>query len=279
VTVTGPGGGATIRDLASLADCRRVAALEAEVWGDEMEIVPSGLLVVSAKRGGILLGAFDGDEMVGFVWSMPGRRDGRPMQWSHMLAVRPVARGRLLGVALKWAQRERALAQGIDLVEWTFDPLMARNAHLNFAWLGTVASTYLPDAYGALSGPLHRGTPTDRLIGEWWIRSREVVERASAPAAAPAPAADEAPDVIATAERGGWIAPADVRTDLEEPRIWLTVPPRFGAMQAEATDLAVAWRMAVREAFQAYFGRGYRVTAFRYDRDTEGGRYLLEPQP
>jgi predicted GNAT superfamily acetyltransferase len=264
-----------IHDLSSVADCRRVAALEAEVWGDEMEIVPAGLLVVSAKRGGILLGTFDGGELVGFVWSMPGRRGEVTTQWSHMLGVRPAARGRGVGIALKQAQRERALDQGLELVEWTFDPLMARNAHLNFARLGTVSSTYLRDAYGSLSGPLHRGTPTDRLIAEWWIRTPEVVRRVEGVVPGALTSHGETPQAIQVAAGTDWPEPVRVHSDSTAPMVELAVPPRFAEMQGAATGLALAWRMAVREGFEAYFGRGYRVEAFRYDRDSGGGAYRL----
>ena len=131
----------TIRPLTTLDDCRKVTELEKVVWGytDAEDVVPSPVLIVSIKRGGVLLGAFDGSgEMKGFVYSMPAIKDGRPTQWSHMLGVTPDARSTGIGADLKLAQREAALAMGIDLVEWTYDPLQAANAHLNFAKLGVV---------------------------------------------------------------------------------------------------------------------------------------------
>ena len=125
------------------------------MWGRDGELVPASVLLVSAKRGGILIGALDGSRLVGFVWSMPGVRDGAPTHWSHMLGVLPDVRGRGVGRDLKLAQRDRALAAGVDLIEWTFDPLQAANAHLNIATLGGTSSTYLVDAYGQMVGPLH----------------------------------------------------------------------------------------------------------------------------
>ena len=160
-----------------MAECRAVVDVQVAVWGQDGEIVPASLLSASVKRGGILIGAYDEDRLVGFVWSMPGSRDGRAMHWSHMLGVRPEMRGAALGERLKIAQRERALAAGVDLIEWTFDPLQAQNAHLNMSVLGCVASTYRVDAYGAMSGPLHRGTPTDRLVAEWELLAPHVVRR------------------------------------------------------------------------------------------------------
>src|SRR5687768_17158993 len=169
-----------IRPLTTLGDCLRVAALEREVWGytDGEDVVPAPVLIVSIKRGGILLGAFDAaDVMKGFVYSMPAIKDGRPTQWSHMLGVTADARSTGLGARLKLAQREAAIGMGVELIEWTFDPLQALNAHLNFAKLGVVASEYEENIYGESSSPLHRGTPTDRLVAEWHIRQPHVERR------------------------------------------------------------------------------------------------------
>lgn len=275
----------TLRDVTGHAECRAVVEVQEEVWGRDAETVPASLLSVSVKRGGILIGAFDAARLVGFVWSMPGRLEDRLTQWSHMLAVRPEARGYGLGERLKRAQRDRALAQGIDLVEWTFDPLQAINAHLNLARLGGVAGTYVADAYGAMAGPLHRGTPTDRLILEWWIRSPDVQRRLTAGAREGGPvlaARDaevrDAPAALTTAAAGSWITCGPVRTDLDARRLCVPVPPDFTGMQQQAPGAALAWRMAVRDVFQAYFARGYRAVDFFRDQDG-GGSYLLALAP
>jgi predicted GNAT superfamily acetyltransferase len=272
-----------LRDLTTVAECRAVVELQEEVWGRDAETVPASLLSVSAKRGGILIGAFDAGRLTGFVWSMPGWREDRPTHWSHMLAVRSEARGRGLGGRLKRAQRDRALAQGVDLVEWTFDPLQAANAHLNLARLGGVAATYVEDAYGTMAGPLHRGTPTDRLIVEWWIRSPHVERRLAAAGAGegggPALTARDAevrgaPAALTTATAGPWVACGPVRTDLDARRLCVPVPPDFTGMQQRAPDMALAWRTTVREVFQSYFARGYRAVDFSRDQEG-GGSYLL----
>ncbi|HUF46553.1 MAG TPA: GNAT family N-acetyltransferase [Vicinamibacterales bacterium] len=267
-----------IRDLHTLDECRGVVDLQVAVWGHDMETVPAGVLLVSAKRGGILIGAFDGDRLVGFVWSMPGWRDGRPTHWSHMLGVDPAARAKGLGAALKIAQRARALAQGVDLVEWTFDPLQAANAHLNFATLGVVASEYIVDAYGELTGPLHRGTPTDRLIAEWWIDrphvGRRLAVRSGTVVARSAEVLD-APSVLDTRATGDWSAPVAEHLELDVRRVRIPVPADFGRLQLEATSLALEWRLAARRAFQAYFARGYRAVDFYLDRARGGGVYVL----
>ena len=166
-----------IRPLTTLEDCRKVAELEKSVWGytDAEDVVPPPILIVSIKRGGILLGAFDAaGEMKGFVYSMAAIKDGRPTQWSHMLGVTPDARDAGLGEALKLAQREQALRMDIDLIEWTYDPLQALNAHLNFAKLGVVVEEYEENIYGESSSPLHRGTPTDRFVAQWGLTTPHV---------------------------------------------------------------------------------------------------------
>jgi predicted GNAT superfamily acetyltransferase len=167
------------RDLKRLADLRQVVELERRIWGyaNAEDLVPVPILVVSVKRGGILIGAFDAQTMVGFVYSLAGLKTGRPMQWSHMLGVLDPYRNAGLGFQLKLLQRSRALAMEQDLVEWTFDPLQAPNAHFNLRKLGVVVEEYRENVYGDSSSPLHRGAPTDRFIAEWWIRSPRVDER------------------------------------------------------------------------------------------------------
>jgi predicted GNAT superfamily acetyltransferase len=196
-----------------------------------------------------------------------------------MLGVLPASRARGVGHALKLAQRARTLAHGIELVEWTFDPLQAVNAHLNVARLGAVASTYLRDAYGALDGDLHRGTPTDRLVAEWWITRPHVRRRIDPAAALTARSADVMAASAAIDTRwsasGRWLEVEGVLDDVTAGRIEIAVPPEFTAMQQEALDLAQTWRQATRLAFERAFAKGYRVVDFHYDRERGGGRYLL----
>ena len=268
----------TLHDIHDLAGCRAVVDIQIAVWGRDAETVPASVLSVSIKRGGILIGGYDGETLVGFVWSMPGWRDGQPTHWSHMLGVLPEARGQGLGRELKLAQRLRAIGMGIDLIEWTFDPLQAPNAHLNFVCLGCVASTYLVDAYGAMSGPLHRGTPTDRLIAEWWVATPHVERRiARSPHALVAKTAEvtDAPSLIDYAKGPVWADPTAIRREVDAPRVMIPVPAAFSEMQQQHTEIALAWRLAIREAFTWAFGRGYRAVDFHLNREQGSGAYLL----
>ncbi len=132
------------------------------------------MFVVARAVGGQIFGAWDGEQLAGYALAIPGVRDGRPYLHSHMLAVSPEYRNRGIGMQLKLAQREDALARGIDLMEWTFDPLQMKNAYFNIEKLGAIVRRYTPDFYGPSTSPLHGSLPTDRLHAEWWLKSKRV---------------------------------------------------------------------------------------------------------
>jgi predicted GNAT superfamily acetyltransferase len=275
-----------IRDLHGLDDYRAVVALEQEIWGytDLNDIVTVPVLIITMKRGGILIGAFDErDRMVGFAFSIVGIKDGKPTQWSHMMGVVSEHRRSGLGRALKLAQRERAIAAGFELMEWTFDPLQALNAHLNFSRLGVVCQEYARNVYGESTSALHKGTPTDRFVVEWHLRSPHVerrIARSSGNAgpgiiAVRAQEAVDAPVVNQTTEAGQWTRPTSVDLSAEGPRVWMEIPSGFTEMQQQAPDLALEWRYHTREIFETYFARGYRAVDFEIGRR----RYLLALSP
>lgn len=164
-----------IRNCQGLDELRACVALQKEIWNfSDAELVPLRMFVVAEKVGGQVMGAFDGEEMVGFALSVPGTRSGHIYLHSHMLAVRKDHRNGGLGRRLKLLQGEDALARGIELIEWTFDPLEIKNAYLNIEKLGAIARRYNINQYGVTSSPLQGGLPSDRLIAEWWLRSKRV---------------------------------------------------------------------------------------------------------
>ncbi|MGA2184320.1 MAG: GNAT family N-acetyltransferase [Bryobacteraceae bacterium] len=179
---------AEVRALTAHHEFREAVRLQRQIWGfEDVELLPARLFVVATKIGGQVLGAFDGARMVGFCIAIPGvKRDGAAYLHSHMLGVLPEYRNAGIGRALKLAQREEALARGIDLVEWTFDPLELKNAFFNMERLGAIARRYVRNQYGATSSPLHGGLPTDRCVAEWWLRLPRVaavpISRVSVPA-------------------------------------------------------------------------------------------------
>jgi predicted GNAT superfamily acetyltransferase len=302
------------RDLHTADEFRQVMDLEATVWGftDLNDMVTLPVFTITVKRGAILIGAYDeADRMVGFVYSIVGMKPGHQvLQWSHMLGVLPEYRNSGLGRALKLAQRDKALAQGYDLIEWTYDPLQAMNAHLNFTKLGVVAEEYHRNVYGESTSVLHKGTPTDRLVAQWWI-TKPHVERRIAPAGETIPVTTDAfaawhlpgarrLDLVALlgpegaallAARGdrtvvlvshgmthpaqAWLANGHVHLDRDDRRLLLEIPMGFTDMQREAPALALEWRMQTRDIFETYFRRGYRVVDFHLDRPHHRGRYLL----
>ena len=164
-----------IRRCQGLEELRTCVALQKEIWNfTDAELVPLRMFVVADKVGGQVMGAFDGNEMVGFALSVPGTRSGHVYLHSHMLAVRKEHRNSGLGRRLKLLQREDALSRGIELIEWTFDPLEIKNAYLNIEKLGAISRRYNINQYGITSSPLQGGLPSDRLIAEWWLKSRRV---------------------------------------------------------------------------------------------------------
>jgi predicted GNAT superfamily acetyltransferase len=182
-----------VRQLSTLAELTEAVDLQQRVWGfDDRDVAPLPLFVVAAETGGQVFGAFDGRRMVGFCLAFAGiKPQGRLYLHSHMLAVLPEYRNQGVGRQLKLEQRSEALERGIDLIEWTFDPLQLKNAYFNMVCLGAIARRYLENLYGDSSSPLHGDLPTDRFVAEWWLKREEgtsrpackVEERISIPAA------------------------------------------------------------------------------------------------
>src|SRR5262245_18095804 len=261
----------TYRDLTTLDDFAAVVELERRIWGPGYDdVVPTSILTISVHRGGILIGAFAEERMVGFVYSLPGIKHGRATQWSHMLGVVSEYRQAGVGHQLKLLQRDRALEMGLDLIEWTYDPLQAANAHLNFVKLGVVVEEYLENVYGESGSPLHQGNPTDRFVAEWHIR-----EGRAKTALEFNPASTDAVAVNRTTWSDGWHEAIDVDLSIDAPKLMVHIPMGFTDMLARAPERAMAWRVCTRAIFTTYLDRGYRVVAFFLERDERRGVYLM----
>src|SRR5271168_5179434 len=168
----------SVRKCGALEEFYRCVELQREIWGEaDLEVEPATMFVVAAHTGGQVLGAFDGEKLVGYLLSVVGLRDGKIYLHSHMAGVSEAYRDRGVGRALKLFQREEALGRGIRWIEWTFDPLEVRNAHFNLNRLGAICRKYLPNLYGVTTSPLHRGLRTDRLLAEWHLEWPSVVAR------------------------------------------------------------------------------------------------------
>jgi predicted GNAT superfamily acetyltransferase len=268
-----------IKDLQTIDEFRQVVDLERDIWGytDSSDMVGVPVFIFTVHRGAMLIGAFEpGGKMVGFAYAVVGMKDGRPMLWSHMAGVLPKYRGGL-GYRLKLEQRRRALAQGYDLIEWTFDPMQAMNAHFNFAKLGGVAEAYEENFYGESTSALHKGTPTDRIVLSWRIAAPHVVRRLDQPPALRARAHEvtEAPTANMTIMEGEWRKNSKIDLTIDARRVWVEIPTGFTEMQRQAPDRALAWRMDVRRMFQHYLANGYRAVDFVLQRELGFGRYLF----
>ncbi|MGH7482918.1 MAG: GNAT family N-acetyltransferase [Longimicrobiales bacterium] len=265
-----PRPGIEVRALVAHDELVACVDLQRETWGAEfLDIVPASILKVTQEVGGVAAGAFDGDRLIGMVYGLTGIRDGRPVHWSHMLAVHEAYRDHGIGRRLKEFQRDWLLERGISVLHWTFDPLVARNAHLNLSRLGVRVDDYVPDLYGETGSPLHL-LGTDRLIVTW-----ETGSDAGPPGPESAVGEDawRAAPVVNTGRTG---LPLKQGCRPPSGAVRIEIPADIDAVASASLARARAWRAATRDAFLWYHRRGYRVAGFA--RDGEGGRsfYLLE---
>lgn len=249
----------TFRSFDRSEDYHACAELQRVIWGrDFSDVVPSSILKISQKVGGIAAGAFAPDgRILGFVWGLTGVRDGRPFHWSHMLGVHPDARDLRLGTRLKLLQRELLLPLGVEEVEWTYDPLEARNAHLNLNHLGAEVVKYVEDMYaGEMGSELARGIGTDRFIVRWRIAGGRVAALLAGNAPAdPARFAGTPVLGLEAAEEGSPLP--------DVPRVRVEIPADIQAVKTRDLEEAAAWRQSTRRSFQYYLDQqGYRVTDY-----------------
>jgi predicted GNAT superfamily acetyltransferase len=248
-----------LRPLASAADFTAAVGLQLDTWGAGFaEAVPGSVLKICQKVGGVAAGAFDVSasgrgRILGFVFGLTGVRHGRLAHWSHMLAVAPEARDLGLGTRLKLFQRDLLLPLGVESIYWTYDPLEARNAHLNFNRLGVEVEEYVRDMYAdEMGSELAQGIGTDRFIVDWRIGE------ARGPGGPPA--FDPAAPVVGL-EAARLEAAGDAELP-EGPRVQVEIPASIQDLKRERPEEAAAWRAATRRAFETYLGRGYRVAGF-----------------
>jgi chorismate synthase len=261
-----------IRPARERADFDACVLLQKVVWGiSDLEVTGAIQLIATTHAGGSLLLAetLDG-RCVGFAYAFPALRGGTPHLHSDMLAVLPDYQKRGLGVRLKWAQRDDALAQGISLITWTYDPLQARNAHLNLRRLGAVATEFVPDFYGITSSALHHGLPTDRLLVHWELNSARVFARLAEGEPAATVVAPAQPRINEVRWQAGWPVSSEPRLELDAPELLLEIPPDWDVLCGAAPRMAEDWHDKVRRALQTYFSRGYFASDFAPTED--GGR-------
>lgn len=280
----------SIRPIKTWDEYLAVEQLERTVWQmpDWRDAVPANLLITIHKSGGILLGAFDGEQMIGFVFSFIGSEKFsgaiKLKHCSHMLAVLPEYQKRQVGVRLKFAQREAALAQNIDLMTWTYDPLQALNANLNIVRLGALARRYISNAYGEMTDGLNAGMPSDRFQAEWWLASPRVVERATRE---PKKSSWDqlvragAQEIFTTKFDADGCVGIEKEWEPHAPTLIAEIPARINALKTAAPALALEWRTRTRDFFTNAFELGYACTDFMFapSDPRERAAYVLTRAP
>jgi predicted GNAT superfamily acetyltransferase len=266
-----------IRILEKPEEMQAVESLQQLVWpGNDLEIVPVHMLLAATHGGGVVIGAFDKESLVGFVFGFPGfdvTPDGpKPRHCSHMAAVHPDYRDSGIGYKLKRAQWQIVRKQGLDHITWTYDPLQSRNANLNIAKLGAVCNTYTRDYYGELRDGINIGFPSDRFTVDWWVNTNRVNRRLSkhprlkmdlahyfgAGASIINPSQLDSQDLPQPSN-----AILDPATFAETPALLLVeIPADIQAIRSENSDLALAWRLHTRGVFENLFNLGYLITDF-----------------
>ena len=266
----------TIRLLESPEDMVAVEGLQRIVWpGSEVDVVPAHLLITAVHNGGIVMGAFVKDDMVGFVFGFPGLEmlpDGpQPKHCSHMMGVHPDWRSSGLGFALKRAQWQMVRRQGLGHITWTYDPLLSTNAYLNIAKLGAVCNTYRRSEYGDMRDGLNAGLPSDRFQVDWWLNTRRVEHRLGKRARGTLnleqfTKADLQPLYTLHTGTDGLPRPPEHFSPLSGSLLLAEISSDFMALKEADFALARDWRFFTREVFETAFEEGYLVTDFIFDR-------------
>jgi chorismate synthase len=259
----------TVRSITARVECQACVALQQEIWGAE-DAVPSSVLQVVSRVGGIVAGAFAADgELVGFVFGIPALIDGTVAHWSHVLGVRASARNAGVGRMLKEYQRAELARRGIARMYWTFDPLVAKNAHLNLNLLGARVVEYVRDMYGTTASPLHHGLATDRLVVVC-----DTTPDPSRPAHPGAPRLARCPVLTPEPRPGDVIASVE---GADRPHtLLLEIPADIQLVVAHAIDRAAAWHAVTRSHFEWALQQGYTVTTLHRDPVTSRAFYVFE---
>jgi len=266
-----------IKILEAPEDMPAVEALQRAVWpGSETDVVPAHMLITAVHNGGLLVGAFVENQLVGFVFGFPGIEftpDGpRPKHCSHMMGIHSDQRDSGIGFALKRAQWQMVRHQGLDHITWTYDPLLSRNAYLNIAKLGAVCNTYRRSEYGDMRDGLNAGLPSDRFMVDWWINTRRVERRLSKRARRTLRLDDFSKAELQplyslhpSGHNDQWLRPPEHFSPLEGNLTLAEIPSDFSALKDADFSLARDWRFFLRELFETAFSAGYIVTDFIYD--------------
>jgi len=239
-----------IREIKTIKQLEQVQQLEYDVWG--MPPIPIHQTLTAVKNGGIVVGAYDGDRLVGFSYGFSGFREGRSYLCSHMLGIDKNYRSQGIGEKLKHAQQAIAVERGYDLMVWTFDPLETRNGYLNLSKLNGICYTYIENCYGEMQDGLNKGLPSDRFEVSWYLTSDYVVKNVSIESAVAVPVAS-----CVLNEQGLPCLQITENLKYDDNSYVLPVPKDFQALKVQDPALALDWRFKTRHILQRLFAQGY----------------------
>ena len=251
-----------VRDLTRYEEFLQVRDVQQQVWGfTGGEGLYPPVLNTAAENGGTVIGAFDGGKLIGFIYGFVGIHSDRRLKLcSQTMGILPEYRNKGIAATLKWAQRQRVLENGIDLITWTYDPLEAPNARLNLHTLGGIACIYKRNIYGENFGALGKGLPTDRFVIEWWLNHDGVQQRAKG--LKPGPIGVGSPIANRCTGTSGDRKLEAIDLNLDTPIVRVEVPNDLQAIKKTNMALALDWRTKTRDLFEAYFARGYEAVDF-----------------
>jgi predicted GNAT superfamily acetyltransferase len=257
----------TIREITDNQGFRECLKLQQETWGRGfIDLVPGSMLMIAQKTGGLVLGAFAGDRLVGFVFSFAGWKGDLKIQWSDMLAVKKPYRNLRIGLRLKLRQRQILRKRGVQEIYWTFDPLESKNAYFNFQKLGIVVEEYLPNLYGVTHSPLHRGLETDRFLATWRIQNPQSNPVADGKIAVSLGRSNLINECALSRENHLIPGQPNLRllgkkvSRLE--RLYLEIPENISAISRKNLALARQWQLCTRLACRHYLRKGYMIRRF-----------------
>jgi predicted GNAT superfamily acetyltransferase len=257
-----------IQNLQTVEELELVRNLEGIIWSME-ESVPVNQMATAVKNGGIVLGAFIDEKLIGFQYSFPGFDGNIVYLCSHSLGIHPDYRKLGIGERLKIAQKEIAIQKGYELITWTYDPLETVNGNLNLHKLRAVCSTYLENAYGEMSDSLNAGISSDRFLVEWRIKDLVEFNRNVH--------IKNHPLTIKTSTKNGFLVPEQIDLTQENNTLLVPVPSDFQDIKNENFSLALIWREKSRQVFTHYLSNGWVVTDLLKAQDNPGLYvYLLE---
>lgn len=239
-----------IKELTTLKEMEQMQQLEGQVWGTQT--IPTHQTLTAVKNGGIAVGAFDGDKLVGFSYGFAAFKNGKSYLCSHMLGIDEAYRSQRIGEKLKRMQRQIAIHKGYDLMVWTYDPLETRNGYLNLTKLNGVCDTYIENCYGEMQDGFNKGLPSDRFEVHWHLTSEYVEQQQEPIIGNPHPIAH-----LAWNEERLPYLKVTALGHLREPAYSLPVPKDFQQLKLVSAELAMHWRTVTREVFQALFSQGY----------------------